>query len=41
VPWGELPQLGATVERYEGEIEYWRVTGDVELEALQRYPQVQ
>jgi hypothetical protein len=41
VPWGELPQLGATVERYEGDIEYWRVTGDVELEKLQHYPQVQ
>jgi hypothetical protein len=41
VPWAELPQLGATVERYEGDIEYWRVTGDVELEQLQRYPQVQ
>jgi hypothetical protein len=41
VPWAELPGLGAVVERYEGEIEYWRVTGDVNTEALQRYPQVQ
>jgi hypothetical protein len=41
VPWGELQQLGATLERAEGELEYWRASGDVPLEKVQKYPQVQ
>ncbi len=42
VPWAEFAALGgAKLERYEGEIEYWRVTGDVPMDLVQKYVQVQ
>lgn len=41
VPWGELEALGAKLERAEGELEYWRATGEIPLEVVMRYPQVQ
>ncbi|MBK7862478.1 MAG: hypothetical protein IPJ65_28485 [Archangiaceae bacterium] len=41
VPWGEIEALGAKLERAEGELEYWRVTGTLPMELVQKYPQVQ
>lgn len=41
VPWGALKHLGATFTRAEGDLEYWRATGDIPLEKIQKYPQVQ
>jgi len=41
VPWGELTAVGAVLERAEGELEYWKATGEIALDVLHRYPQVQ
>jgi hypothetical protein len=41
VPWADLLKLGAKLERAESELEYFRVSGDVPLEKIQQYPQVQ
>lgn len=41
VPWGALKVLGAKFERAEGDLEYWRATGEVPLEKIKKYPQVQ
>ncbi len=41
VPWGALRVLGAKYDRAEGDLEYYRITGEVPLDRIQKYPQVQ
>lgn len=41
VPWQELASVGATLERAEGELEYWKASGNLQLDKVQQYPQVQ
>jgi hypothetical protein len=41
VPWDQVPSVGIKLERYEGELEYWRATGDASMAAVKKYPQVQ
>lgn len=41
VPWGDLASLGVKLERAEGELEYWKATGETDLAKIMTYPQVQ